>query len=552
MHRMAKSVQPSLPGAGPTPAFGVRSGGPDKLQLLGLAFASADLAFEVDDDGIIAFAMGAAKQILGVEAHALAGWDWRAFVDLADVGVLGLILKDLGSGERRGGIRVNCVSTADGHRSTPVELSVFRLPARAGRISCAFRLRDASTTNDRRTPTGLLDRDSFEALTRDALQNAVQSGSPLHLDLVELPGFAASRAGLSEIEDIKARREVTDALRAGAHGGFVAAELTLDRYALMRSTEAGELLDRLESLTGSAVTCATQSLSLEAKPAHSLRAIRFALDRHIEAGPVAAGEAFQSVLAETLRGAEAFRKALTAGNLGLVFQPVVDLRTRKLHHFEALTRFEEDSSPQEAIRLTEELDIIAELDLAVFGGVADLLRANEDVQIAVNISARSLVEPGFTKTLSDLTKGDLGLCRRLLVEVTETHALKDLEAANLAIGQLQYAGHTVCLDDFGAGAASLDYLSCLRVDIVKIDGRYIRSLRVEMRDRFIVQHVVNLCRDLGIAVIAEMVEDEETAKIATKLGAALGQGWLFGKPSGSLIWPVENHETPIQAALASQ
>lgn len=549
MNHLSKPEGPLQRGSG-SPSLAHHSNRPDKLQLLGLAFASADLAFEVGGDGIITFAMGAANQILGVEAHALVGWDWRTFVDPTDVGGLSLILTDLAVGERRGGIRLKCVSVAEGRPITTAELAVFRLPGRNGRISCAFRRREGATAGERPSKNGLLDRADFESLAKEVLQEAVESGVPFHLDLVELPGFAASQARLSVADGIKAKQVVADALRAGAHGGFVAAELATDRYALMRSTEAGQLLARLERLTGAAVSCASQSLSLADQPAHSLRAIRFALDRHIEAGPSAAGEAFQSVLSETLRSAEAFRDALTTGKLALVFQPVVDLRTRKLHHFEALTRFDEDSSPQEAIRLAEELDLIAELDLAVFRNVVEILLSHDTLQIAVNISARSLVEVGFIEKLASLAKGDLKICRRIMVEVTETHALKDLEAANLAIGKLQYAGHTVCLDDFGAGAASLDYLSRLRVDIVKIDGRYVRGLREDKRDRFIVQHVVNLCRDLGIAVIVEMVEDEETAKIATRLGAGLGQGWLFGKPTASLCWPME-HSPSGAAAVAA-
>lgn len=294
-----------------SPSLAQLSNRPDTLQLLGLAFASADLAFEVGGDGIITFAMGAANQMLGVAAHALVGWDWRAFVDPTDVSVLELILTDLAAGERRGGIRLKCVSVAEGRQLTPAELAVFRLPGRNGRISCAFRRRDGASAGDRPAMNGLLDRADFESVAKEVLQEAVESGAPLHLDLVELPGFAASQASLSVADRIKAKQNVADALRAGAHGGFVAAELATDRYALMRSTEAGQLLARLERLSGAAVTCASQSLSLADQPAHSLRAIRFALDRHIEAGSSAAGEAFQSVLSKTLRRAEAFRDALT-------------------------------------------------------------------------------------------------------------------------------------------------------------------------------------------------------------------------------------------------
>jgi EAL domain-containing protein (putative c-di-GMP-specific phosphodiesterase class I) len=521
----------------PAPRAVTSPASPDKLQLLGVAFASADLAFEVDGDGRITFAIGAGSQILGVEAHVLVGQDWRTFVDAGDAGAIGLILADLADGERRGSIRLRCVSLAAGHATTEGELSVFRLPGRQARISCAFRRNESAALSGRPKTAGLLDRNAFEDLTAAVLDEAAAAGAPLHLDLVELPGFEASTRALPAAAGAQARRDVVDALRASAYGGFAAAELAPDRFAVMSSVDGAQMLARLGRITGGPVTAASAPLGQGLEPAHSLRAIRFALDRHIEAGPAAAGDGFHAVLEATMRRADAFKQALNGGDFSLVFQPVVDLRTRRLHHFEALARFDEGSSPQDIIQLAEELNLITEFDLAVFRRVVEALTSAQAVQIAVNLSARSLVAPGLVEALTALAGADLELRRRLLVEITETHALQDLEAANLLVGRLQSEGFTVCLDDFGAGAASIDYLRRLRVDIVKIDGRYIRALTSDPRDRIVVQHVISLCRDLGMAVIAEMVEDEETARIVAKLGAALGQGWLFGKPAPTLDWP---------------
>ena len=533
------ALSPSPDGVRPSRAAAPRVASPDKLQLLGVAFASADLAFEVGRDGIITFAIGAARQIVGVEAHALVGWDWRAFVETEDVGTVGLILSDLASGERRGSIRLRCVSAADDHMVTEGELSVFRLPGRNAHISCAFRRSESAGLRSHPKGTGLLDRHAFEDLTAAVIDEATASGTPLHLDLVELPGFEAATLGLPPAAGVKAKQDVVDALRASSFGGYAAAELATDRFALLRSADGAQLLARLGAITGAPVTSDSAllaPLTPGAVPSHSLLAIRFALDRHIEAGPAAAADGFQTALESTLRRAEDFKRALLGGHFTLVFQPVVDLKTRRLHHYEALARFDEGASPQEVIRLAEELNLITEFDLAVFSRVVETLKST-GAQIAVNLSARSLIEPGFLGKLAKLAGEDPDLRRRLLVEITETHALQDLVAANLLIGRLQYEGYTVCLDDFGAGAASIDYLRQLRVDIVKIDGRYIRALLTDPRDRIVVQHVISLCRDLGMAVIAEMVEDEETARMVAKLGAALGQGWLFGKPTAALDWP---------------
>jgi EAL domain-containing protein (putative c-di-GMP-specific phosphodiesterase class I) len=104
----------------------------------------------------------------------------------------------------------------------------------------------------------------------------------------------------------------------------------------------------------------------------------------------------------------------------------------------------------------------------------------------------------------------------------------------------------VCLDDFGAGHASLDYLRRLEVDFIKFDGRYIRTLTAGSRDEVILKHMVGLCRELGIETIAEMIETQETAKLAEGIGLGLGQGWFFAKPGVELAYPPPSAALPVR------
>jgi EAL domain-containing protein (putative c-di-GMP-specific phosphodiesterase class I) len=92
-------------------------------------------------------------------------------------------------------------------------------------------------------------------------------------------------------------------------------------------------------------------------------------------------------------------------------------------------------------------------------------------------------------------------------------------------------GSLVCLDDFGAGSASFAYLQELTLDIVKIDGRYVRELAGNGRDGAMVRRLVELCRDLKIRTVAEMVETLEVEEVVRKAGVDFAQGWLFGKPT---------------------
>jgi EAL domain-containing protein (putative c-di-GMP-specific phosphodiesterase class I) len=117
-----------------------------------------------------------------------------------------------------------------------------------------------------------------------------------------------------------------------------------------------------------------------------------------------------------------------------------------------------------------------------------------------------------------------------MLEVTESHRLSDLPAANAQIQRLRAAGHVVCLDDFGAGSASLDYLRELEADIVKFDGCFVRSLDTRPRDVTLLRRLSELCAELGVVTVAEMIETEEVAQRVAGLGVKLGQGWLFGRP----------------------
>jgi EAL domain-containing protein (putative c-di-GMP-specific phosphodiesterase class I) len=140
---------------------------------------------------------------------------------------------------------------------------------------------------------------------------------------------------------------------------------------------------------------------------------------------------------------------------------------------------------------------------------------------------------------------------RLLFEITESQRLNDLELANRIIAKVRKTGHPVCLDDFGAGGASLESLCRLEVDYVKIDGRYIRALDARSREATIVKHMVALCRDFGVAPIAEMVETKAAAAVIEAFGVKLAQGWLYGKATAKPEWPAEAPAARARAASAA-
>jgi EAL domain-containing protein (putative c-di-GMP-specific phosphodiesterase class I) len=423
---------------------------------------------------------------------------------------------------------------------------VFRLPDRAGDpLSCALTFHGLSGWGDA-APGQLASKEEFGDTTRRLMREAEDAGLTLRVDLVQVDGLAAEAGADGDI----LRRRVTATLRANAYNGEGAAEVAPDRFAVLRpiSASAADLDEQLRELAGGAVKPVVASLALGAASVEeNIRALRYALDQYIEGGAKEASVNFAAVVQKTAREAAKLKSALASRAWSLVYQPVVALKEGDLHHFEALARFEPGASPGPSICLAEELGLISDLDLAVARKVAVVLADQKpNIEIAANVSAASLMQPSFQKALAALTEHDARLRPRLLLELTETHCLTDLEAADRAIQGLRRLGHPVCLDDFGAGHASLDYLRRLEVDFIKFDGRYIRTLTAGSRDEVILKHMVGLCRELRIGTIAEMIETAETARLAEGIGLGLGQGWFFAKPSAELVYPPPSTALPVR------
>jgi EAL domain-containing protein (putative c-di-GMP-specific phosphodiesterase class I) len=512
-----------------------------KLHFLGLAFAGADLVFEVDAEGVITFALGASERLVGVAAEALAGRPWSDLVSSEDADLLAVLVDGLRPAERQGPLKVALKPRPNERLTRYASLSVARLPQLGGSLSCALSLGGPAPVDPSpHPPHGLMDQASFTAAAESLLNDAERAGLPLRLHLIELRGFEASLASLDADAAESTRRRLAATLRVESLAGLAGSEIGPDRYAVLRPAEASSarLAERLQGVSGSTIPPLLAELSLEgASPSQNLRAMRYALDRYIEDGPLAAAEGFHAAVARTVKDTNRFKTMLAQGAFHLAYQPVVDLRSQALHHFEALARFEPNSSPADTIRLAEELDLIADFDLAVAHTVAQVLRdGDRDLKIAVNVSAVSLMQPRYVAALLALTAAAPDLRPRMLLEITETHHLADLPKASRVLAALKQVGHKICLDDFGAGGASLDYLRQFDVDIVKIDGRYLQGLEARPRDGVLLKHVVALCRDLGVSTIGEMIETADTAAMASDLGVDLGQGWHFGRPLAEATW----------------
>jgi len=512
-------------------------------RFLGFAFACADLLLEVDDDGRITFAVGAAATLAGPAETSLIGKPWRSYVHEADQPVIEALFAGLDPGARQGPV-VARLADGMGRPGQAFSISACRLPQNAGAVSCA--LMRAQPPAGASGHGGLLDRESFETVAKGLIETARAGGHELELAFVEMEGLSETAKALAPDSARTLQTRVAGALRAQSHGGHAAAELGDDRFAVVRG--AGEppevLTSRLTRLlalldaSGDIKTAArVMALNGDVSPSKIVRAIRYALDDFLEDGmagtpPATLTDAVNESVRHTLEKATALGAAVTERKFNLVYQPVVVLRSGELHHHEVLVRFGDASSPFPMIRMAEELDLIEGLDLAIAEQAMAELAANPKLRLAVNISGRTIISPNFVQEVEALMDGQTHAIEgRLIWEITESAAIDDLALADRHIQALRRRGCMVCLDDFGAGAASLAYLQQLSLDVVKIDGRYIRELQHGGRESTFIRHLVQMCGELNVKTLAEMVENSLAEEAVRRAGVDFAQGWLYGAAS---------------------
>jgi diguanylate cyclase (GGDEF)-like protein len=229
--------------------------------------------------------------------------------------------------------------------------------------------------------------------------------------------------------------------------------------------------------------------------------------------------------------------AINSGAIETWFQPLVDARSRRAIGLEALARWHDAElgwvSPAEFIPMAEALGLIGELGDLVLTHTLSMGRAlmdsGHDLLLAVNISKRQLSLANCTERL--LRDADTaGIAPgRIMLEITESVAMSEVDHADSRLRDLHEAGFKLAVDDFGVGYSSLSQLHEMPVDELKIDISFTRRARDPQGARLI-QAIVGMAQALHLNIVAEGVEDGETAIILEKLGVHAFQGYHFAKP----------------------
>jgi len=522
----------------------------DPRRLLGLAFASADLLVELQN-GRVRLVLGAAQKVMGQSEAGLTGKVWPHLFHPDDQPLMDAMLNCADDGVRRGPVVLRLGGPGNRH----VRVILRALPENDGRVSLAVTA--AQSAGPPLTAGTLHPRESFDDIAKGLFEAARVTGLELELAMVEFAGLETMRDGLPPGEAVALDMRVASAVRAESHGGSAATQLSPDRFALLRTRDdrPDNMIKRLTRMVSAEARAHIVPLEAGGSSARALRALRYALDDFLREGlkdmpPMTLSEAMNRSVKRTLARAGALGVAVSQRRFNLAYQPVVSLMTGQAHHHEVLVRFEDGGSPFALIRMAEEFDLIEELDHAIVEQAVKKLSNDQDrkLKLAVNVSGRTIVNETFVDHVGRLLSKHDEAKGRLIFEVTETAAIDDLPRANRHIQSLRSLGSMVCLDDFGAGSSSFAYLQQLSLDIVKIDGRYVRELADNGRDGALVRRLVELCQDLKIRTVAEMVETVEVADIVRAAGVDFAQGWLYGKPADKPSPPLR--PTPAVAAVA--
>jgi diguanylate cyclase (GGDEF)-like protein len=239
--------------------------------------------------------------------------------------------------------------------------------------------------------------------------------------------------------------------------------------------------------------------------------------------------------------------ALNERRIVVAFEPVVEATTRALAFHECLVRMKQDDGElllaPDIVPVAEKLGLIRLVDHRVLELVVTELAEQPDIQLSLNISPDTTMDPDWWASIESMMRAHPGVAERLIVEITETVAIQDLDDVRGFVTRLKNFGSRIAIDDFGAGHTSFRNLRKLGVDIVKIDGAFVQNIARSSDDRAFVQTLIDLARRLGIKTVAEWVQDEESALMLRDWGCDYIQGRLIGLASSHRSWVVPSAAT---------
>lgn len=240
--------------------------------------------------------------------------------------------------------------------------------------------------------------------------------------------------------------------------------------------------------------------------------------------------------------------ALNERRIRLAYEPVVSAASRERAFHECLVRMDQGGGQvllaPDIVPVAERLGLIRLVDHRVLELVVAELAAAPEICLSLNISPDTTMDPDWWAGIESLMLAHPGVAERLIIEITETVAIQDIDDVRGFVTRLKNFGSRIAIDDFGAGYTSFRNLRKLGVDIVKIDGAFVQNITRSADDRAFVQTLIDLARRLEIKTVAEWVQDDEAADMLRDWGCDYIQGRLIGLASAERPWGVPTDALP--------
>jgi diguanylate cyclase (GGDEF)-like protein/PAS domain S-box-containing protein len=407
--------------------------------------------------------------------------------------------------------------------------------------------------------TGLYNRRRFERELAERLETAGRSHERVAVFFFDLDEFKSVNDLFGHRMGDQVLLQVAGEIRAQLRRSEFFARIGGDEFALVVNSadddQIRSLAERLMRVIGGLSVqlgevrlSLTSSLGIAISPDHSRDPLE--LIAHADAAMYQAKDAgkntwrvYQADHAATLRQRslvtwnDRIRHALRHDGFELHLQGVFDTNSLERRYAEALLRMPDESSgrllpPSQFIPYAEKSNLIIDIDRWTLNAAIDLL-ANDAAMapIAVNLSGRSVNEPSIAEFIAlQLVERNVDPAR-LFIEITETAAISDMRDAQRFIERLHAVGCKVALDDFGAGFATFAYIKQLPVDVLKIDGLFIRNLGKSRDNQVFVRAMLDIARGFDKLTVAEAVEDETCLDILRSYGVDMVQGYALERPT---------------------
>ncbi len=526
----------------------------DLERLSGLYRALAPTVIEINDANQITWVQGDAVALIGAGSQPLLGTDFTSFIHEKDLPIWSLVKHRLLKSKHVGPLPLRLRSEVGAKGAFEVHVARSEVSEGALLLSLAPYHGQLSLGENKRPASGAaraFSKADFAELAKRLANYALSSKASIGAALIKLAGLEEKEGEQSDPATSlwALHRLLYDAASEGAaknlsektREGF---EEVKDRRQPADVAGSGNVSEAVRGayIQGVAETnYVTVAGDDGISESEAVKAAVYAMKKAATTGRAKTMQALTGGYEKRLETAKnqlrAFKKIVVQERFEIALQPIVNIGDGQLHHFEALARFDTDyyaGSPFEFMCFAEDIGVIQEFDLAMTLKVVTLIkrmrRIGYEVGVAVNVSGRSIQSQAFLRHFFRILE-DCGDIRHLLMfELTESSQIDDLETTNRILSRIRDFGHKVALDDFGAGAAGLQYLRVLKVDCVKIDGVYIRNAIEDAENRSFLRSMAELCAGLGIETVGECVENEEQRSFLQGIGVTYAQGWLYGKP----------------------